>query len=185
MNMRKSTASVLALIGALGVGALLGPAEAQTRPVASEMTAVVSIAGSYSGIERREYHRITDAETWVALWTNHRGQGVERDSYGQAVIPTIDFEKYMVIAIFRGKAWNCRSEQLFEIAEVDNGLQLRFDAQTYQTNGPTNESDHTTSYGIWVVPRMMQQITLQENVQGLLGRPPKWKTQHRFDQLPR
>ena len=168
-------------IAALSLASLRVPRDADmgwTKP-----KPIVAWAGSYSAIEQRHYRRITNAKDWATLWTEHQGHRIERDSYGQPVVPTIDFETNMVLAIFRGNAWNIRSESLLDLSESENNIQIRFDARTYQTDGPTEDKDYTSAYGIWVLPRSTKSITLIENVQGLIGGPPKWKTQHTFDAI--
>ena len=93
---------------------------------------VVSFTGSYSQIPQREYQRVLDAESWRKLWERHAGASAERDSYGEVVVPAIDFEKFMVIAIFNGEGWNTRNMLLVESSDHSE-LHLRFDAGTYQT----------------------------------------------------
>ena len=148
-----------------------------------EAKPIVAWAGSYSAIQQRQYQRITNAKDWAVLWTEHRGDRIERDSYGEPVVPAIDFTTNMALAIFRGRAWNIRSESMLALSEVDAKVEIRFDARTYQTDGPAEDKDYTRAYGIWVLPRSTKQITLIENVQGLIGGPPKWKTQHTFQAI--
>ena len=167
------------------VAFLAGPLWAQNQVdiVWTKARPIVAWTGSYSAIEQVQYHRITNTKDWALLWAEHQGNRIERDSYGKPVVPTIDFGTNMVLAIFRGNAWNTRAQLLLEINESDTSLQIRFDAWTYQTSGPAEERDYTRAYGIWVLPRSTKQVTLIENVQGLIGRPSKWKTQHTFDAL--
>ncbi len=149
----------------------------------TEPKPIVAWVGSYSAIEQRHYRRIINAKDWTTLWTEHQSDRIERDSYGEPVVPTIDFETNIVLAIFRGKAWNVRAESLVDFRELENNIRIRFDARTYQTDGPAEDKDYTSAYGIWVLPRLTKSITLIENVQGFIGQPPKWKTQHTFDPL--
>ncbi len=183
--MRYSSLAVVVAVGltiaALSVAAM--PAPSQAGIGWTEPKPIVAWAGSYSAIEQRQYQRITESKDWATLWTEHQGDRIERDSYGQAVVPIIDFETNMVLAIFRGNAWNIRSESLLDFSELENNIRIRFDARTYQTDGPAEDKDYTSAYGIWVLPRSTKSITLIENVQGLIGGPPKWKTQHTFGAL--
>lgn len=172
---------VLLTIAALSVTA--SPAPSQTAIGWTEAKPIVAWTGSYSAIEQRHYRRITNAKDWTTLWTEHQGDRIERDSYGEPVVPAIDFGTNMMLAIFRGKAWNIRSESLLDFSALENNIQIRFDARTYQTDGPAEDRDYTRAYGIWVLPRSTKSITLIENVQGLIGQPPKWKTQHTFQAI--
>ena len=168
-------------IAALSVAALHVPNQVDISW--TEAKPIVAWVGSYSAIEQRQYQRITNAKDWLTLWTEHQGERIERDSYGEPAIPAIDFETNMMLAIFRGKAWNVRSESLLDFSELENNIRIRFDARTYQTDGPAEDKDYTRAYGIWVLPRSTKSIMLIENVQGLIGGSPKWKTQHTFDPL--
>jgi len=94
---------------------------------------VVTFAGSYSGVDQREYERIMLDDIWQEVWVRHAGSRLERDSYDQVVAPIIDFDNHMVMAIFNGQAWNTRNMFIAETAEVDGELHIRFDAGTYQT----------------------------------------------------
>ena len=183
--MRFSLLAVIVGMPLTIVAFLAGPLHGQNQVdiVWTKANPIVAWTGSYSAIEQLQYHRITNAKDWAALWTEHQGDRIERDSYGEPVVPTIDFETNMVLAIFRGKAWNTRAQSLLEFNESDANVQIRFDAWTYQTSGPAEARDYTRSYGIWVLPRSTKPITLIENVQGLIGRPPKWKTQHTIEAL--
>lgn len=155
-------------------------ARGNNSEVKSDFQPVVSWEGSYSSIEQVEYHRVMNEKQLASLWAAHKGKQLERDSYDQPVVPFVDFDKYMVLAIFRGNAWNTRAQMILAYAQQDDIIEVHFDSRTYQTNGPVEDKDYTRAYGIWVLPRSNKQMALIENVQGLLNKPPKWKTQHTF-----
>lgn len=140
----------------------------------------VALSGHDSAITERRCVRVTDAETWAALWKEHRGEKLETNASGWPTTPVIDFERCMVIAVFRGESWNANGEYVESIEEVDRHVRLRFDSHTFQTSGPDGGGVRVTPFGIWVIARTEKPIVIEENVQGLIGQPPKWKEQWRF-----
>ncbi|KKL20048.1 hypothetical protein LCGC14_2459370 [marine sediment metagenome] len=143
-------------------------------------------------VERRdgEYVLIADAEQWRSLWRRHSGfkGGPRRERGGAtrsaAALPEVDFESCAVLAIFQGSGWNSDGVELVSATVADGRALLRFDDRSYQTSGPDGGGVRVTAFGIFVLPRSMSEIVLEENVQGLIGRPPKWKLRARFD-VPR
>ena len=75
------TVAVPLAIAALSVASLRVQSDADIGW--TEPKPIVAWAGSYSAIEQRQYQRITNAKDWATLWTEHQGDRIERDSYGQ------------------------------------------------------------------------------------------------------
>lgn len=203
-----------------GTSALLALRPQEQRPpelVWQSLQPAVTFAGSYSQITEREYVRIHDPISWRTLWERHAGENAERDSYGEIVVPAINFDEFMVIGVFNGEAWNTRDMHCTEQQDGDE-LRIRFDAGTYQTAdvelteitiegeatpeeverrvlenmdrtsrqrdaNKHNDPNYTSAYGLWVLPRNVKPIVLIENVQNMLGEPPIWKEQHRFERV--
>ena len=154
-----------------------------TGPVTMPSRPYVSIAGHDSAITERRCVRVADAKTWAALWAEHRGDRLETNASGWPTTPAIDFDTCMVIAVFRGEAWNTNGEFVESIAEVDGAVRVRFDSSTFQTIGPDGGGVRVTSFGIWIIAKTARPIVVEENVQGMINRPPKWKEQWRFPRL--
>jgi len=112
---------------------------ASDAPVWVKARPIVSWEGSYSAITEREYHRIVDEGDLKAIWEHHADANAERDCYGQLVLPKIDFDRFMALAIFNGEGWNTRGMFLVEMADTPNDVQIRFDASTYQTASFSSE----------------------------------------------
>jgi hypothetical protein len=143
----------------------------------------VSFKGPHSAIRKRRCVRITDRESWEALWKEHRGEALETNKLGRPVIPVIDFDRCMVIAIFRGESWNCNGEYVVSVEDRGRDVLLRFDSHSFQTCGPDGGGVRVEPYGIFVLPRTAKPIVIEENVQGMIGRPPNWKVQWAFEAI--
>ncbi len=145
---------------------------------------LVALSGAKSGIEAAEVHRILTQREFASVWQRHVGAKVEEDEYyNRAGVPEVDFERCMVVGIFQGKGWNSAGVVAVEILEAADRLTFRFDDRSYQTAGPDGGGERVTAFGIFVVPRSTKALVLEEDVQGMIGRPPEWKERKRFDAL--
>lgn len=179
-------ASALTIVLLMGVVAALGaaqpgvpgpaPAKESARP------ALLEFMGRDGKIMGREFHRVLNSQDWVELWARHSGQA-KKDLEWSGAYPKIDFTRCMVVASFHGKTVNTRGEELQAVDEVDGKLRLRFWSSGYQTMslGGEDKGDPAVSYGIWVLPRSTKAVVIEENVQDLIGKPPIWKEQSKFD----
>jgi hypothetical protein len=180
------------LVGLIAAHATQTPEAARgDAPVAPAVSLkpLVSWSGSFSSITDNLVVRITDAAEWAALWKRHAGPAVEKDSYGEPVVPDIDFSSHMVLAVFDGSTTNTRRETIESIDEFDDHLRIRCMRWTYQTASPPREirlkpgesaedvikraleerqprdaGQKTTPYGIFVIPRSGKAIVLEEPV---------------------
>jgi hypothetical protein len=157
---------------------------------AQKATAVVSpcvaLTGTRSHVSERGYRRITSVKDWVTLWQKHKGQkdGEQYDLYFDPLeIPVIDFDRYMVIAVFQGNGSNSAGLNAVSVLEEQERIVLRFDDKTYQTIGPDGGGKQVTVYGFFVFPRSSKPVTLEEQVQGLKGKPDEWKERITFPKL--
>ena len=157
---------------------------------AQKATAVVPpcivLTGTHSHVSERGYQRITSVKDWVTLWQKHKGQkdGEQYDLYFDPLeIPVIDFDRYMVIAIFQGNGTNSAGLNAVSVLEEQERIVLRFDDKTYQTIGPDGGGKQVTVYGFFVFPRSSKPVTLEEQVQGLKGKPDEWKERITFPKL--
>lgn len=126
--------------------------------------------GAESKISQTEYKLVTSHDEWEELWKRHDKQG--------KMLPKVDFTKHMVIAILLGNIVNTSGVQVVDVREIDNVIQFRFHAMRYQTG---NWFDKTTPFGIFVIPHSKKKIKVEQDVQGLIGGPPKWRVQAEFN----
>lgn len=78
----------------------------------------------------------------------------------------------MVLAIFRGRGWNSAGVRAISIVEEQGRIVFRFHDKSYQTDGPDGRGKQGTAYAFFVIPRSTKAVVLEENVQGLIGKPP-------------
>lgn len=175
---------VFTLVALTAIAVLVGVgqrAEPESRPP------VISFSGPHSAITERAFHFITTQATFADLWASHIGEKAERmiAHSGGVIGPTIDFERFAVVAYFRGRSYNCDGEYVISIDEFEDRVRIRFDSHTFQTSSFGDEPDpgeRVTPYGIWVISRTNKSIVLEENTQGLIGREPVWTERQRFNE---
>src|SRR6185503_6183742 len=98
ITMVQPRAAILLLGTILVVGVIAGAPRRQAasatpaaEPRGAAVPKLLSWMGSYSAIGKKETLRNTDAKMWEELWKRHKGDAIERDSYGEPVIPIVDF----------------------------------------------------------------------------------------------
>jgi len=113
----KSTvlASVMILPVLAGLNSLREPTVAPVHVVLP----CVALSGAHSQIGEKSYLRITNENDWVKLWRKHKGDqsGGEYDFHHDPLgLPVVDFERFMVIALFE-QGWDgFRADPLSESA---------------------------------------------------------------------
>jgi hypothetical protein len=164
-----------------------GAARAADSSTGATLRPMVTWSGPDSAIIDPSYLRITSAESWLQLWERHSGKPAQRDNIGEPFIPQIDFERCMVVAIFKGRKFNSNGVLCVSLAESGGQLVFRFDERTFQTAAALDDTSgrggavDVTPYGIFVVPRSNKSLVIEENVQRLKDHPARWKQQARFD----
>ena len=108
-------------------------------------------------------------------------QKVPTRYFNPAGVPDVNFENCMVIAIFKGPACNSAGLRAVSVHEDSEALLFRFDDMSYQTG---NWSDKVTVYAFFVLPRSTRPVVLEEDVQGIINKPPTWQERARFEKLP-
>jgi hypothetical protein len=128
--------------------------------------------GAYSNVDKPEYLRITTEAQWQELWRRHDKTGT--------VVPDVDFDKNMIIAVLMGRTTNISAVRIVNLRELDYVLRFRFAGESYQTVGAV---DHVTPFGFFVIPRIKSKIVLEENIHTYPGDPPHWKKRAEFDEI--
>ena len=124
--------------------------------------------GADSQITEGRCDVIGDTASWAKLWIDHKGMGGIPPK-----APDVDFDKEMVVAVFRGSGWNSRGYYVVEMLESGSAVTVRVDENRYQT---ANGADKVTPYGIFVLPKSDLSIAVEEQVQSLKNQPPIWKS---------
>lgn len=162
---------------------------AEEVAVARKMTPCVVISGPDSHIKTPQYHRITSYDLWTRIWQKHKGRKLadRDDQYANSLtMPLIDFDNYMVIAIFQGKSVNSLGLYAVSISEEDDRIVFRYDDSSYQTfhvAGSGKGADEVTVYGFFVLRRSEKPVVLEEDVRDYIAELPKWKERITFPKL--
>jgi len=143
---------------------------------------LVTFRGEHSKVDERRYLRVKDAETWASLWCEHTGQPAPKGGYGwfynEQRVPLVDFEQCLVVAVFGGKRGNTAGYRVEQVLDGEQ-LTIRFDANGYQTAiiDPDNDEAEppSTPFGMFVLPKTVKKIALEENIQSRINQPPKWQ----------
>lgn len=175
------------VVGLMCLGVeLAAAAEPQGDKAAGAVSPCVVLTGADSHVFEHSYHRVTSMKEWSEIWKKHMGlkQGEVYDFYfNPAGLPLVDFERYMVIAIFQGSSWNSAGLEAVSVSEQQDRVVFRFDDKSYQTSGPDGGGKQVTVYGFFVVPGSAKAVVLEENIKGLIGGPPLWKERIMFPKL--
>ena len=139
----------------------------------------VSWSGPHSGLPERCHFRITSEKQWRDVWTRHVGDAAEKDTFGYVVVPAVDFERCMVVAVFQGRRENNNGVVAVSVTEDGEQMKVRLQPKPYQT-GPVG--DPVTPYGIFVLPRSAKSLLLEEDARRNWG-PPVWRERARFGEL--
>ena len=166
--------ALIAVLLLPSVAASADPAKEATRPY-------VTLTGADSHVKERSYYRVASEEEWIKIWQRHKGKKESKDYslfYNPLGLPSIAFEKCMVVAVFQGSGMNSAGLKTVAILEEKDRIVLRFQDKWYQTMSRMGEGsggDQVTVYGFFVLPRSSKTVVLEENVQDIIDQPPVWK----------
>src|SRR4051812_40690109 len=102
------------------VGALLSIQPVTTtgeEPNTITSKPLVVLTGPNSKIERASAFRVTSTEKIEQIWREHIGRGQDFDEYPA---PAVDFDRCLLVAIFKGVSVNCYGERVALVVERDN-----------------------------------------------------------------
>jgi hypothetical protein len=179
----KRVSQVLSVFVLMVVSAMALAAE---EGAAGTVRPCVVITGADSKVAEHSYHRITSQKEWINAWQRHKGEKESddyNDHYNPLGVPEVDFEKFMVIAIFQGSSFNSAGLTAVSITEAADRILFRFDDKSFQTLGGDGGAQKVSVFGFFVIPRSMVSVVVEENVQNLKNSPPDWKEQISFPKL--
>jgi hypothetical protein len=177
-------AAALAVL--LAGAALTAAVTAQERTGSTKLEPYAVLSGCDSAVERREYHRITNRDDWLALWRRNDGEKREpwqRASYERWVLglPEIDFERCMVVAVLEGST-DFTGVSL--VSCVDDGEVVRFrflagwqrdpifpspppedpEGKSVPPRFHPREIEDPSPYDFFVLPRSGRPLVIEEKV---------------------
>jgi hypothetical protein len=126
--------------------------------------AVFAMAGTYSNVRTSKNLVIRDAKSFTAVWKEHVGTG-------QAPLPSVDFKKYDVIAIFIGpKPTGGHTVKIDEVKRNKNEAEV---TATLSKPGPGTLTTQafTYPYVMKAVPKLP--ATVKFNIREQIAPPPK------------
>lgn len=88
------------------------------------------LSGPDSKVKEESLERITTIDEWKRAWAAHRGTSI--DNYYDAP-PQVDFDRCMIVAIYRGTTFNITRLHVESIAENKASILIRFEDMGYQT----------------------------------------------------
>jgi hypothetical protein len=155
---------------------------------------VVVWTGTDSKQAKDSFARCGSPKDWQATWNAHCGQEKPADL---PTCPEVDFDSYMVIAVFR-KTSRIRVSEIVEEKECVRvryqpwGNQIVFvpgpDAGTVKVvelgRGELDpDKPYMLSFAFVVLPKANKAVVLEEDIQDLIGKPPVWKERAKFPAL--
>lgn len=136
--------------------------------------ATTTLRGPHSAVDVRRFERVTAAADFAKLWREHRPEADNR----HADMLDVDWDAQMVVAIFQGKSANSDGVKTEDVIDRGADLLIRYDDYSYQTmstgKDPNGGAQRVTAFGFIVLPRSEKPIVIEENTQGLIGKPPIW-----------
>jgi hypothetical protein len=179
----------LILFGALAAFAV---ASLAAEPAPRKIKPVMVWAGTDNNEPKESFDRCSSQKEWEAVWDKHQGRD---DEVNELTRPKIDFDSYMVIAIFQGESLKNLGVQVFSVLEEKDCLRVQFRPPTWQTGFSLEEdgsdkkkgSDEmkydAQSFAFTVLPKSRKAIVFDEDVQDLIGEPPIWKERVKLSAL--
>jgi hypothetical protein len=168
---------------------MLSFAQLHAADTPTKIKPAVILSGKHSAITKPMLERCSSVKEFAKVWEKHQ-DGDDRESF-----PVVDFDSFMVIAVFEGtyseEGASIYVEEVVEDAEVIH-LRLRFLSKGYQTgvvgvvedgaNMPEkSEADRlkriTQSYVLIVLPTSKKAVVIEEG--GNSG-DRKWKETNRL-----
>lgn len=122
----------------------------------SKQTGVaVQWMGSYSSMQLPKVELVENASGWEALYTEHTRDKPEKNANGFVTWPRIDFDKFVVLAVFAGKGKNSNGYEGVSVTESAAGVLVRIDQVHFQTASFDGKDAGiaTTAFGFMVIPR--------------------------------
>ncbi len=170
----------------MSVALLVVASAAQDQP--RQLKPILFWTGSDSHQTTQLFSRCDTEEEWSVIWRKHQSRD---ENYYPRLCPTVDFEKYMVIAIFAGEVSSDVGLDLEGITDEKDFLRLRYREFTYQT-ASGNFSPNTKAsdlkpeirkkreyrcYAFVILPRSTKVVLLEEGTfpNGRLDEPMAWK----------
>ena len=125
---------------------------------AGKVKPLMTLTGPDSGVREKAHHRVSGDEQWSKLWASHRGPDL-----GRHPRPQVDFDRCVLVAVFRGAASNTSALELDSVTETADAVVLRFAFPGYAT-GVGAEPHDDAPFGFILLPKTDKPIVLEQDV---------------------
>jgi hypothetical protein len=144
---------------------------------------LVAISGADSSVRLPSFERIATAKGWTSVWVRHLGTTTE-DAYRPRL--EVDFDRCLVVVIFRGERQNVRGIQVGSLRESTDSIILRFEELTYQTEQTAQASNQKARppalpYAFVILSKTSKPIILEEGTRQYINEPPTWRVCARLE----
>ena len=165
--------------------ASLAAAASAAEHLPQKIKPVMVWTGTNSNPAKEAFDRCSSQKEWKVIWHKHQGRDEQVDV---SSCPEVDFDSYMVIAIFQGESLTNLGVQVFAVLEDDHCIRVQYRPPTWQTgfsiddasNGgadrrekrkANNEHKYDPqSYAFIIVPKSRKAIAFDEDVRELITR---------------
>ncbi len=134
---------------------------------------VVVLTGVNSRIRSASYSKSTSTRDLDLIWLRHLGKSKIEAALTRSHVLEVDFDKYMVVSLFKGSCFNAQRIHVASMVEGDTRLRLRFEVEWYQTGEA--RADQSFPFCFIVLPKSAKPVAIEENVQRMIGGKPIWK----------
>ncbi len=162
----------------LAVTASLGPTSASAEETPRKLKPVITLTGTDSKQIKESFARCGSQMEWVDTWHKHKGGDAEVD---RRTCPVVDFESYIVVAIFHGKSSVNEGITVMAVTDETDCVRVRYRPSWFQTAFSSKPKSYDTqSYAFVVLPKSPKVLVLEEDVRDNLREPPIWKERARL-----
>jgi hypothetical protein len=172
------------------VPVLLVVAPVPATEVPRKLKPVVVWTGIDSKQAKMSFARCCSQKDWEEIWHKHQSNAKAKTPS----CPQVDFDSYMVVAIFQGKSCQDTGIEIVSVTEEKKCLRIRYKPLWFQVgfvrpergSRPAKcevETYETQSYAFVVLPKSQKAIVLEEDVRTLIPDPPVWKKRATLEAL--
>jgi hypothetical protein len=151
-------------------------AKAENERLRPKAKPLIVISGANSHVMKPLYKCITTPNELTHAWASHLGPNGDSTSGIQI---EVDFDRCLVVVIFRGEKVNTRGIQIDSLLVNANSVVIRFDEKRYQSGRDASDKSPLPPperpYAFVVLPKTEKTIILEENNQHSKDESPQWK----------
>jgi hypothetical protein len=154
-----------------------------------ELKPVMVWTGTETRQAKETFARCSTRKEWEAIWQQHQADA----NTNAPKCPEINFDSFMVVAIFHGNSSLNNGIEIRAVLEEKDCIRLRYRPLWYQyscislilrmEDGTTSEIEPkiaTRSFAFVVLPCSRKSVVLEEDDHHIIGDAPAWKERAKF-----